>query len=166
MGTSSQTLSLVPQSDVQTKVEEALAALTPVISKAFAETDTQATYVSTWEARIRRAEDVLGRVKPEGKDATEILLKQAQACLLMHQEKLETTRLALDDLNAQSKELHNSLDKLKAHQEEKELRLRIQGISDDGYVEDSNQSFSLPDVRELERTIHTVKALIELRGTQ
>lgn len=165
MGTGLQSLTVSSQSDVQTKVEEALAALTPVIAKAVAEAEKQSSYISVWESRVRRAEFVLSKVKPEGKDATEMLLKQAKAALLTHQEKLETTRVVCDDLNAQSKELTKSLDKLKAHQKEKELHLRIQDISDEGYPDTHDPSLTLPDIRELERTIHTVKALIELRGT-
>lgn len=161
----SKTLSKVPAQGIRGQVEESLENLEKMVSQERQQYSTLNGQVQAWNKRVERAQKVLARVKPEGREATELLLAQAQEVLKVHQEDFLATSSRLQNFMTYRDELNTALEHLKMADRQEELRKRISGISSAIAIEtNGDEKNSAYDMRELERTIHTVKALIEIRG--
>jgi 5-bromo-4-chloroindolyl phosphate hydrolysis protein len=164
LGKNSKTLSVAPASDIRGQLEEALATLAPLTKQATKDAQIQTFQIREWQNRISRATNVLTRVVDEGKKPTELLLEQAKEALKSHEAKLSQAKTNLKDLEAYQKDLYAASEHFKMLDRQEELQKRINGISATvATLPLGDEKKSSYDVRELERTIHTVKALIELK---
>lgn len=150
--------------DIQAQVESSLVFLDGLISKDTESVELHRHQVRLWKARIARAEEVLTRVKPEGKESTEALLGQAQEYLISHEQKLIKAQDSLSKLNEHRLELAKTFEDLQATQRKIELQKRLIGIGIAENPETRDGETELPHLRELKQTIQTAKALVELRN--
>lgn len=162
----SKTLVAVPASDVRAQVEESLETLDATIQKAELDFYTVESKAYSWKRRVSRATGVLERVNDEGKEATETLLKQAQEVYSAYEAKRVEAETTLENLKEHRNELKKASDHFKLAERQAELKQRISGINAitatiGGTGDEKSEGYN---VRELERTIHTIKALIELQG--
>lgn len=119
--------------------------------------------VTAWNLRVSRASQNLRNATDEFKEPIRILLVQAKEQLSKYSEKLDKTNELLSRLTSHRDEMERSLAQLNTGTVKKELQERLGAIIADGDGETLNPNPDFEDVRELEKTIHTVKALIELR---
>lgn len=167
MGIRSTPLSIAPATDISVQVEESLDILAGLINAASQEANLQDGQILLWGNRITRANEVLTRVKPEGRKSAETLLAQAREHHDFHTDKLAQTKEKLGKLVAHKEEMQQVFEQLKATEVQIELQKRIHGIEAGIPVEPlGDEKSDGYDAREQERTIHTVKALIDLRGKE
>lgn len=156
-----------PGADISVQVAESLDTLAGLINKANQEAALQDGQVLLWKNRIARATEILTRVKPEGLKPAEALLEQAREHHAFHMDKLTQTKEKLGKFVAHKEEMQQVFEQLKATEIQAELQKRIHGIDAGIPVESLGDEKSEEyDAREQERTIHTVKALIDLRGKE
>lgn len=161
----SNTLVSAPVSDIRSEVKESLKTLEKTIYTAENDFFILESKVKSWERRIKRAADVLPRVTEEGREATENLLKQAQEIHAAYEVKFSEAESTLANLRSHHNELKKASDHFKIVDRQAELQQRISGINSIASVatigDEKSESY---DVRELQRSIHTIQALIELQG--
>jgi chromosome segregation ATPase len=145
------------------QVGESLETMTALIAKTSAEKFYLEEEVTSWNRRVSRANRNLRAAPDELKEPIRTLLVQAKEQLSKLSEKLDKTSELLSNLTSHRDQMEKSLAALNAGTVKKQLHERLGAIVAEGDGENLNPNPDFEDVRELEKTIHTVKALIELR---
>lgn len=119
--------------------------------------------VTAWNNRVFRANSNLLKASDDLKESLRILLVQAKEQLAQYSDKLDKTNELLANLISHRNQMELSLAQLNAGTVQRELQERLGAIVFEGDGKTLNPNPDFADIRELEKTIHTVKALIELR---
>lgn len=156
-------ISRAKQPSMREQVGHSLETMNALIKTASAEKANLQEDVTAWNGRVSRANRNLLGAPEELKEAIQILLVEAKEQLSKYSEKLDKTNELLANLISHRDQMERSLAQLTAGTVQKQLQERLGAIVADGDGEKLNPNPDFEDIRELEKTIHTVKALIELR---
>jgi type I site-specific restriction endonuclease len=152
-------------SDIRARMNQTLTELQKAIEETTKRRNTQLQVLDRWTARKERIKVIIEQTPEEGRAAAEMLLEQAVSHAETHQRVLsdETEHLAL--LNEQHRSLEESVNRLDAVNRVKVLQERIKSINTSAPkpLSKGDDEKTVFDQREIEKNIHMINALIELK---
>lgn len=155
--------------DIRTRMNETLASLTDAIQATMKDRNTQEQVLSRWKARVERAKVIVEQTSGEGQAAAQMLLEQAEGYVATHQKAYDDEAERLTLLQTQHQSMEESVNKLDAVNRVKVLQERIKSINPatrPAAITTGDDEKAVFDQREIEKDIHMINALIELRKEQ
>lgn len=155
--------------DIRTRMNETLASLREAIEVTMKDRNAQEQILSRWKARVERAKVIVEQTSGEGQAVAQMLLEQAEGYVTTHQKAYDDEAERLTLLQNQHSSMEESVNKLDAVNRVKVLQERIKSInatSQPVAITAGDDEKTVFDQREIEKDIHMINALIELRKEQ
>lgn len=154
-----------PPIDIREKMNKTLADLQTAIEGSTERRNTQEKILGRWKSRASRAKVIIEQTSGDGKAAAEMLLSQAEGYVETHLKALVDESEHLNLLTEQYRSMEESVKRLDAVNRVKVLQERISSIpatSSQKVISGDDEKMQF-DSREIEKNVHMINALIELR---